>query len=237
MARRAAACWRRGASCAAIPGMTGGYDPVPPAHPIPPPNAGRHTDGPEAAVPGDRGFARDPAGLSVPDAAPAAAGDRRRSRGGARRDARAGAPAGAPPVPAAGQAASRAAAVPQNVPRVKIDGAAASPAAISLLGARHRRRGAAATTTRPSTKIQPAGARCWSRAPTPQPYYVQFGWTAPPGSDRQAARTTTRCGPRLGGEVTPGKPATLTLGQRRGPDLPNRHRRSTTTTCSRCSSA
>ena len=41
------------------------------------------------------------------------------------------------------------------------------------------------------------------------PYYIQYGWTAPAGDDREVARTTTPPGPHPPTTLAPGKPVTL----------------------------
>ena len=111
-------------------------------------------------------------------------------------------PSGAPlagqvPVPAA-------APVPRDVPRLKIDGPRVA-GSISLLGARFDDvvlRDYRETIEKSSPLVRLLESRA-----DPQPYYMQFGWSAAPGTTvRLPDNDTVWSG---SGEVTPGKPALL----------------------------
>ena len=115
---------------------------------------------------------------------------------------------GTQPVPAA---------VPQNAPRVKI-AAPRLEGSLSLLGARiddlvlrdYRE------TMDPTSPL----VRLLEPRSDPQPYYVQFGWSASdgkirlPDSNTVVDRLRERARPRPAGDAE--------LGQRRGPHLPDR---------------
>ena len=69
-----------------------------------------------------------------------------------------------------------------------------------------------------------------------QPYYVQYGWTAATGETVKLPDNDTRLD-RVGRHADRRAAGHAVLGQRRGPDLPDRICRSTTTTCSSVSQA
>jgi len=116
----------------------------------------------------------------------------------------AGAPVGAPPVPAAGQAAAGPT-VPQQVPRVTIAGPRVA-GSISLLGARFDDvvlRNYHDTVDKSSPLV-----RVLEPLSDAQPYYIQFGWSAGPGTNIKLPGNDTLW--NGSGEVAPGKPALLT---------------------------
>jgi YidC/Oxa1 family membrane protein insertase len=123
---------------------------------------------------------------------------------GVQTPAAAPAPAGAPPVPAAGQA-SGAPAVPKQVPSIEIAGARVQ-GSISLLGARIDDvvlRDYHETIDRSSPLVQLLEPRS-----DPEPYYIQFGWSAGPDTHIKLPGNDTLW--EGSGEVAPGKHATLT---------------------------
>ncbi len=114
----------------------------------------------------------------------------------------AGVPAGAPQVPAQSAAAP---AVPKEVPRVKIDGPRVA-GSISLLGARLDDvvlRDYRETIDKYSPLVRVLEPRS-----DDHPYYVQFGWSAGPGTQIKLPDNDTVWSGS--GEVTPDKPALLT---------------------------
>jgi YidC/Oxa1 family membrane protein insertase len=120
------------------------------------------------------------------------------------------APAGAPPVPAAGQA-SGAPAVPKQVPRIEISGPRVE-GSISLLGARIddvMLRDYHETIDRSSPLVRLLEPRS-----DPQPYYIQFGWSAGAGTHIKLPGNDTLW--EGSGEVAPGKHATLTWNNGEG---------------------
>ncbi len=112
-------------------------------------------------------------------------------------------PAGAPSVPAAGQAASGPV-VPKQVPRLPI-AAPRVAGSISLLGARLDDlvlRDYHDTIAKDSPLVRVLEPRS-----DPQPYYMQFGWSAGPDSRIKLPDNDTLW--TGSGEVSPGKPAVL----------------------------
>jgi YidC/Oxa1 family membrane protein insertase len=117
----------------------------------------------------------------------------------------AGAPSGAPGQAAAVQA------VPREVPRTRIDGPRVA-GTISLLGARIDDvvlRDYRETIARDSPLVRVLEPRS-----DPQPYYVQFGWTAGPGTTVRVPDNDAVW--QGSAEVSQGKPATLTWNNGEG---------------------
>jgi YidC/Oxa1 family membrane protein insertase len=115
-----------------------------------------------------------------------------------------GAPNAAAPAGTPGQA-TPVQVVPREVPRVKIAGPRVE-GTISLLGARIDDvvlRDYRETIARDSPLVRLLEPRS-----DPQPYYIQFGWTAGAGTNVRLPDNDTVW--QGAGEVTPGKPATLT---------------------------
>ena len=111
--------------------------------------------------------------------------------------------AGAGLVPAAGQPA--AAAVPKEVPRIRIDGARVA-GSISLLGARLD--DVVLRDYREAIDKYSPLVRVLEPRSDEQPYYVQFGWSAGPGTRIKLPDNDTVWS--ASGDVLPGKPAVLT---------------------------
>ncbi len=113
-------------------------------------------------------------------------------------------PSAPPSVPAAGQAVAGPA-VPKEVPRLKIDGPRVA-GSISLLGARLD--DVVLRDYRETIEKYSPLVRVLEPRSDAQPYYVQFGWSAGPGTQIKLPDNETLWSGS--GDVTPQKPAVLT---------------------------
>ena len=178
-------------------------------------------DGPEAALPGDRGFARDPAGLPVPGRAASAA------------------------AAAAASIAPATSATPADRRRRAARGRAAAPPAPT--GASRRAGERAAGEDRRAARCA-ARSACWAPRSmtwsltdyreTIAPEFAAVRLLEPLSDDtallhavrldragrrsRRSCRTTTRSGPRSADTLSAGQPVTLSWDNGAGPDLPDR---------------
>ncbi|MGE0419839.1 MAG: membrane protein insertase YidC, partial [Acetobacteraceae bacterium] len=113
---------------------------------------------------------------------------------------------------AAAGTASAAVTVPKNVPRVRIDGKRVS-GSISLLGARID--DIVLTDYRETLAPNSPHVRLLEPRSDPQPYYVQYGWTAPAGETIKLPGNDT-VWTASGETLTNGKPVTLSWNNGEG---------------------
>ncbi len=175
-------------------------------------------DGSKTAVSGDRGFPRDHAGLS--DAGRAASAE----TAAAQRSIAATADHPAAPRRRKARPARRGAAraggrVPKNVPRVQIT-APRVEGSISLLGARldDLVLTRLPRDDRPELAAGPPAGAAVRRSSLLRPIWLDRAGRARPSS----CRATTPSGPRRRHDADAGQAGHAVLGQRRGPDLPDR---------------
>jgi YidC/Oxa1 family membrane protein insertase len=114
-------------------------------------------------------------------------------------------PPASPATPAQGSPVSNVAAVPKNAPRVKIAAPKLS-GSISLLGARLD--DLVLTDYRETLAPNSPHVRLLEPLSDPEPYYVQFGWSAPPGASMKLPDNNTEWS-TSGDTLSAGHPVTL----------------------------